>query len=209
LVKYSRISNKATVQLTTTAPVNGRQAHVPTVTDDVDELGVGPELVEGDHNAHIAGGFVAHQVFAVLVAVEVEDAGDEVPVQHGIAGSEQSFKGFAIELQLGEPRVVEQKRDQLIGYVTVKGQPDPILEPTGDPAGFVDDRYVRVGVDHPPEERRTRPLTAHDKDVGVSVEPIYRLHCSHSRSGCFFTIYVPPWLAWHPRAEHPLQVFMD
>jgi hypothetical protein len=128
----------------------------------------------------------------VLVAVEVEDAGDEVPVQHGIAGSEQSFEGFAIDLQLGEPRVVAPKRDQLIGYVTVRGQPDPILEPTGDSAGFVDDRYVRVGVDHPPEERRTRPVTAHDKDVGVSVEPVYRLHCSHSRSGCFFTTYVPP-----------------
>jgi hypothetical protein len=85
-------------------------------------------------------GFCRHQVFAGLVAVEIEDAGDEVLVQHGIAGSEQSFKVFAIDLQLGEPRVVEQQRDQLIGYVTVRGQPDPILEPTGDPAGFVDDR---------------------------------------------------------------------
>jgi hypothetical protein len=52
--------------------------------------------------------FCRHQVFAVLVAVEVKDAGDEVPVQHRIAGNEQSFKVFAIDLQFGEPRVVEQ-----------------------------------------------------------------------------------------------------
>jgi hypothetical protein len=129
----------------------------------------------------------------VLVAVEVKDAGDEVPVQHRIAGNEQSFKVFAIDLQFGEPRVVEQQRDQLPSYVTFRGQPAPILEPTGDPPRFVDDRYMGVGVDHPPEERRARPLTTHDKVVGVSTGPDYRLHCSLSRSGCFSpTTYVPP-----------------
>jgi hypothetical protein len=71
-----------------------------------------------------------------------EQFADEVPVQHGIAGSEQSFKDFAIDLQLGEPRMVEQQRYQLIGYVTFRSQPDPLLEPTGDPPGFVDDLYM-------------------------------------------------------------------
>ncbi len=53
-------------------------------------------MVQGEDKAHIAWDFVAQQVFAVLVVVEIKDAGDEVLVQHGIAGSEQSFKVSAI-----------------------------------------------------------------------------------------------------------------
>jgi hypothetical protein len=71
-----------------------------------------------------------------------EQSADEVPVQQGIAGSEQSFKVFAIDLQLGEPRMVEQRRYQLIGYVTFRSQRDRLREPTGDPPGFVDERYM-------------------------------------------------------------------
>src|SRR5690242_6609006 len=66
-------------------PVEHGQAHVAPVADDVDELRVRPERVEGRNAPDVPRRLVADEAFALALAVQVEHAAHEIRVCDSLA----------------------------------------------------------------------------------------------------------------------------
>src|SRR5918995_3851837 len=97
-----RPGRKTAGQLVRPAPAYGRNTHVAAVADEVNELGLGPQGVQGGDAAHVTGNLVPHEALAVPLSVEIEDTGDEGRVGDRLLSRHQPFEFVLTDPHAGE-----------------------------------------------------------------------------------------------------------
>ena len=88
---------------------------------------------------------------------------------HGAITFEQPYKFLSANVQTGESRVqiLEQQRNKLGCYHSIRRQPSGLFKQTADPVALGSDSDLTVCIDHSLQERRTRPRTSDDEDVRI------------------------------------------
>src|SRR5215204_11638 len=99
----------------------------------VDELGLGPEGVQGGDAAHPGRDFASRQALASGLSVQIKDAADEVRIREAFAGCNQPLKVLPVDLQGWKPMVLDQPRNHLRRYQTFGREASSHLKIAGDP----------------------------------------------------------------------------
>src|SRR5262249_51213498 len=88
-------------------PMDGGEAHVAAIPDQMDKLGLGPKGVESRDVAHVLRSLIPHESFALTFSIKIEKSGHELCIIDVLCRYEQPFHFRPPDLHSIEPVVLE------------------------------------------------------------------------------------------------------